>query len=93
MGWGSNSSEPTRDWNITDMGPDTEGWNLHSPDLKLILSQVSNVWADGDAERDEMWSVDDSRITSNASRFAMDGSFVRDVSLGLSLLPPRSQVV
>ncbi|KAL2843727.1 hypothetical protein BJY01DRAFT_248503 [Aspergillus pseudoustus] len=58
------------------MGQDTDGWNLHSPDMKLVLSQVDSVWANSDEVRDEMWSAEDSRArASNANGFAMNGFF------------------
>ncbi|CEL02127.1 hypothetical protein ASPCAL03299 [Aspergillus calidoustus] len=60
-----------------DMGSDTDGWNMHSPDIRLILGQRSKLWMDNESEGDEMWSVETS-TPRNGSGFAMDGLFTGD---------------
>jgi hypothetical protein len=61
------------------MGSDTDGWNMHSPDIRHILGQRSKLWMENESEGVEMWSVETS-TPRNGSGFAMDGLFTGDVS-------------
>ncbi|KAL3484715.1 hypothetical protein BJX62DRAFT_243659 [Aspergillus germanicus] len=60
------------------MESDTDGWDLHSPDLRLIISQLNKVWIEYKSDKAEMWPVDTQFPRANQSGFAMNGLFTGD---------------